>query len=371
MTEHDDSGFAPVLRGDETIAAIRCTPTGDALRVEVVPARSFGFLRADVDSLIEHIRAEAQTRAVPTVTLATKDPFLRSHAVAQGATGTLRSDLTLPLVDTPADALRADPEPVDQRIRRWLPDGHVDTTRGSPLIRTLRRVQSGLSHNVRITARRGDVEVSAVVPAGPELMAESLAAALDTMIRISERFPGLARQFHHLVFATSGYGMVTGRVSGEAGGGRISINPAHVDGRAYEALAARAGPTTAPTGGPRRLPRPASGTFLPVDKVVAHEIGHCVDELAQSGRLSSATEFRRLIGEAVGVESVEFALRGERPHAEPAWVAARAELVAQVSDYATTNPVELFAELFSAWIEGESTPAVDAFGELMNARYPG
>ncbi len=303
------------------------------------------------------------------MTLATKDPFLRAQASALGFAGTLRSDLVASAAEL-GSVHRDDPESVADRVERWLPGCRVDTTRGSPLTRALRRVQSGLSHNVRVTASRGGINVSAVVPAGPELMVESLAAALDTMLRIGERFPRLARRFHHLVFATSGYGMATGRVSGEAGGGRISINPAHVDGRAYAALAARAAPTAAPTGGPRRLPRAPSGRFLPVDKVVAHEIGHCVDELAQSGRLSSATEFRRLIGAAVGVESVEFALRGERPNAEPAWVVAREELIAQVSDYATTNPVELFAELFAAWIEGESTPAVAAFGELMDSRFP-
>jgi hypothetical protein len=164
-------------------------------------------------------------------------------------------------------------------------------------------------------------------------------------------------------------------VSGQAGGGRITINPAHVSTDAVATLIAKyadAETLAGTAGAPSRYRAPGrpSGYSLPVDRVMAHEVGHCVDGLSLNGRIADSAPFRARIGRALGVESVELALRGRRPDAPPEWRRAYGDLVAQISDYATTSGVELFAEIFAAWWNGDAGPVVEAFDEIMQAQFP-
>jgi hypothetical protein len=95
----------------------------------------------------------------------------------------------------------------------------------------------------------------------------------------------------------------------------------------------------------------------------------------QAGVLTSAaryTEFNRTLGEALGVESLELALRGAEPDAPESWRQARDRLVREVSAYATTSPQEANAEIFVQWWchpPGRST-LVDAFGALVDRYLP-
>ena len=107
-----------------------------------------------------------------------------------------------------------------------------------------------------------------------------------------------------------------------------------------------------------------------MDTVVAHEVGHCLDALAGSGRIADTTAFRVAIGRALGVESVELALRGRAADSPPEWQRAHALLVEQISDYATTSGVELFAEIFATWWSGSEGPVVEAFDQMMKEQFP-
>ena len=104
--------------------------------------------------------------------------------------------------------------------------------------------------------------------------------------------------------------------------------------------------------------------------MVAHEVGHCLDALAGSGRIADTTAFRVAIGRALGVESVELALRGRAADSPPEWQRAHALLVEQISDYATTSGVELFAEIFATWWSGSEGPVVEAFDQMMKEQFP-
>jgi len=209
-----------------------------------------------------------------------------------------------------------------------------------------------------------------VAPLGPDLMVESLAATLDTLLAIFDRFTGVARQIPPIVFGMAAMEMLEGHVSGQAGGGRITINPAHVSTNAVEMLMAKYAAAEIGVPGRYRVPGRPAGPALPVDRVVAHEVGHCVDGLAVNGRLADTAAFRSRIGHALGVESVELALRGRAADAPTDWRRAYAELVDQISEYATTNGVELFAEIFAAWWNGDAGPVVTAFDQIMNERFP-
>ena len=345
------------------------------LDVVVATARTFGLGRADAVRLLKGVGVVARTTGSDQVQLRVSDAVVRAVARERKFTGTLRADLvrTAAPRDLPADP---DPPPLDrdavrEELGRLLPGAVVAIESGGLLARVARRSETGMPGCARVVATRGGRAVRVVAPLGPDVLVDSLAAALDTLLGIFDRFAGVARQIPPIVFGMAAMEMVEGHVSGQAGGGRITINPAHVSASAVELLMARYAATE--SGSPRgfRAPGRRSGAAVPVDRVVAHEVGHCVDGLAGNGRIADSAIFRTRIGHALGVESVELALRGRADDAPPEWRRARAALVDQISDYATTSGVELFAEIFSAWWNGDPGPVVEAFDRLMAERFPG
>jgi hypothetical protein len=81
-------------------------------------------------------------------------------------------------------------------------------------------------------------------------------------------------------------------------------------------------------------------------------------------------EFNAALGDALGVESLEHALRGRERGAPAEWQAAHAQLVRDVSNYAGTNPREATAEMFSLWWRGDrASPVVARFGELVEQHF--
>ncbi len=346
------------------------------LDVVVATARSFGVARVDAARLLADVRAVARTTGAARIRLYANDPVVRTAARVQGFTGALRSDLVLDATawdgEITANWPALDRVAVETALHELLPRTRVTIDAGNPLVRLARRSETGMAGCVRVVAVRDGRSVQLVTPLGPAVMVESLAAALDTLLAIFERFSAVARQIPPVVFGMAAMEMVEGHVSGQAGGGRITINPAHVTADAVEMLMARY--LTAELGRPAaRAYRPSGrpvGAALGVDKVVAHEVGHCVDGLFGNGRIADTAEFRTRIGRALGVESVELALRGREAGAPDDWRRAYLALVEQISDYATTSGVELFAEVFAAWWQRKDVPVVTAFDGLMNARFP-
>ena len=113
--------------------------------------------------------------------------------------------------------------------------------------------------------------------------------------------------------------------------------------------------------------------FSPIDGVVAHEYWHNLDTTVLSTP-AVYVELNRVLGEELGVDTYEHALRGGEKGA-PAGVGARAQRIAvEVSRYALTNMRESTAELFKLW--WCSTPAapppplVACFGALLDRFYP-
>ena len=105
-----------------------------------------------------------------------------------------------------------------------------------------------------------------------------------------------------------------------------------------------------------------------LESTTAHELGHLLDAWMQARHYPESIELRRELGRHFGVATLEHALRG---NAEEDAV-ARAQLVAEVSEYAGTNTVEAFAELFKLWWRRDDEPsrAVSLFGELMDRYLP-
>jgi hypothetical protein len=287
----------------------------------------------------------------PTV-LRTAEAVLRDRARARGYQGPLRGDLVATGVVE------------EQRLERYLPGTEITLGRRSALRRGARRLALGIEGLERIVATRGDLTVSITAPIGPTTMAESLAAAIDTLFRVHARLGRVARGIPPIAFGVRDQATATGHFAGTNAGAAIGLSPWYVDRAAADRVRAAAPGDDGRTA--RRPSRPAEPGWFPVDKVLVHEVGHSVDRARWGGYLSDTPEWRRRMGEAVGVASVELALVPR----EPAHVAARARLVDELSAYATTNGVELFAEAFTVWFFGGTGPLAAAMDVELRRRYP-
>lgn len=373
MSDGSNDERIEITRDGDVVAVADVATGADAMVAAIIPARSFGLVRADALAAVDAVVAAARERNAGGIDLAAKDPLVRSAARATGFDGPLRANLACDLRLVPAVpvATRLTERPdVVAELEAFLPNTRVVVDRGGWAARISRRMVTGMAGNARITAERDGARATTVAVIGADLMTESLAAALDTLLRLDSRFGAIARQLPTVVFAMSDLHMVEGRVSGEAGSGGLSINPAHVNIAAMEMLAQRPLVAVSSSGIDSRASRRSMSGFLPVEGVVAHEVGHYIDHALRGGRLSDSSEFRQRIGHALGVESVELALRGRSPDAPLEWQHAQRDLVEQISDYATTSGVELFAEIFEAWFHGGVGPVIAAFGPLMDERFP-
>ncbi len=378
--ELPDHGEIDVVNLLGTVAVASWTVMDDHLAIGLRTVRSFGIASVDARRLLVAVAQVARTAACGRVRLRTNDAVVRSIARAEGFTGDLRADLERAVAgwepgpdgaEGPDRGSKAhDHGAVAAELRRLLPDTTVTIEAGGPLARLAWRSETGMAGCARVVAVRGAHRTQVVTPLGPELLVESLAAALDTLLALFARFTSVARQIPPVVFGMAAMEMVRGHVSGQAGGGRITINPAHVRVDAVELLMEQYAAAESGTPSRFRASARASDRASPVDKVVAHEVGHSLDALSGGGRIADTTAFRVAIGQALGVESVELALRGRAVDSPPEWQRAYALLVEQISEYATTSGVELFAEIFATWWSGGEGPVVGAFDHMMKEQFP-
>ena len=113
--------------------------------------------------------------------------------------------------------------------------------------------------------------------------------------------------------------------------------------------------------------------FTPIDGVVAHEYWHNLDTTVVASP-AVYLEINRALGEELGVDTFEHALRGGEAGASVEWQSARARIASEVSRYALTNWREATAEMFKLWwcsSPGASpSPLVRCFGAQLDRYYP-
>jgi hypothetical protein len=347
----------PVEVTDElgVVARLYGSDTDDGLVVHVVTPRL--VLTRDESAQVLAAVERATTEA-PAVRLVTNDAVLREAARAAGYRGGLRA----PLV---RDATTGT-VPVPTTVAGWLPDVEVTEQAASPPRRLTRFLATGLDRTARITARRSGFEAAVVTPLGPDTLLEPVAATVDTLLDLAIRFGPAPVRVPPITFSLNGTGIAHGRVAGANAGAGIVLSPMYVDAGVLARIRRRLDANARGGGSPRR---PRWERFR-VELVAVHEVGHSVDQARGSGRLSDTVEARTALGRAVGVDSVELALRAGWSGAPAAWSSGRARIVEDLSEYATTNCVELFAEAFVAWYLREETPIVGAMDEVLRSRYP-
>ncbi|MFI5046043.1 MAG: hypothetical protein ACHQIG_03185 [Acidimicrobiia bacterium] len=337
--------------GHDVVAAVRVgDDAGGVVAVDVAAPERVG--RAEARMLVEAAMTLTPRAGDAPRSLMVSDALVRFEARRVGCAGALRGLLSPPGAEVPdapsfAGAMSAFLPRCEVRERRmWL-----------------------RAPEVRVAPDGGGGRVRIRLPREDEVMAEPVAAAADTALAVKARFGKAARGIDALSFDHGGVGLATGDVSGLAEGasGVVVLTPNFV----VPDLLERERRTRAQASR-RTRPEPADAVpFGSLDEVVAHECWHYLDaEVRVSG--TDYVAFNAALGEALGVASLELALRGRERGAPPEWQVAHARLVEEVSAYAATNPREATAEMFSLWWcgRGGSSAVVATFGELVERVFP-
>jgi hypothetical protein len=313
-------------------------------------------VRALLDALTAHVPAGFE--------LVTTDPFVRDVARRYGFAGPLRGPLA-PDASGSRDASR-DPAGVRDAVQQLLPGIAVGVeTNAGPARALLRRAVSGVARTFNLFARPDAQErpTRFSVPERSDLLIESVARCIDTTIEIRRRFGPAAASARRVSFDHADFQLLSGHNAGSAdrSSGVIHMNAslASLDGLVtMETLRARRG-----GGSSAGVPAP----YNQIDGTTAHEMWHQMEGAVEARRNMDGIDLRRRLGEALGVETLEQAVNGVRPRSPDAWKAAHARLVAEVSAYGATAPVEATAEMFKLWwcAGGEPSPIVRRFGELV------
>lgn len=333
-----------------------------ALSLALVGAAPWG--PADLAGALAAGRALAASAGVATTVLDAGEPLLRHEARAVGFSGGLHQPLEASGPDGPAPAAPAPGAAGLVAAAGALGVTLAPARRPGPAALVGRRLARGVGPSLDLVVDQpGARPVRLSVPDRADVMPEAVALAAAVIRSVRTRFPAHAGSVRSVSFDRSGWGLVSGRHLGEASGGpgAISLHVAYVVAEeAAGMLHRRAGYVT--------LERAAAATE--VEGTVAHELWHQLeaDMLAVDHRRLVAV--RAATGAALGVETLEQALKGDRADAPGAWRTARARLEQQVSPYAATAVGEATAELFRRWWCGLRSPAVDAFGAALDAAFP-
>jgi hypothetical protein len=350
-------GATGVWDGTSQVAAVeRSQREGrDLVGVTVLTPLTLG--RAGARELVGVLAGVGETGSDGPPLVFVHDALVRFEARAAGWSGALRQPLTAPRASTPDAAPAGDARLA--AVGALLPGADV------------RRV--GLGRHLltlRITDAGGRTKIRVRMPDRDDLMPEVIASAVDTTLAVKRRFGRMASGVRALAFDHGGGQFADGSVAGsaESGTGTIFLNTnlAFADDLASQRLRMAA---EGAVGVAAVVPPP----FTALEGVVAHELWHNLDATIQTTP-GVYFEFNRALGEELGVETFEFALRGGEATAPPEWRAARVRIVQEVSVYATTNMREATAEMFKLWWcsrpEAPPSPLVACFGALVDRYYP-
>lgn len=370
--ECDRGAAVATIKSDgQQVAAIAASIEGDALVVRLQNGRWEEFDTARARSLVEGLGRAAAGCGALIVRLDSSDLLLRNQARLNGFEGGLRESLTFRL--TPGVRSNSGVEPTSSwavsTLETLLPQWSIRAVwPKSPVRRVIQRALSGSGAQIHLILRAPSGRFDLWVPEREDLMPEPIAMAADTATAIKLRFGPVLRHVRFIRFDLAHHGMSKNRVARAA---NMAVPSVHLNaGYCCVDLAVK---NEARRQGwePKRPPARTAATFK-IDKVVAHEIGHQFDNGFQGSRYKESIEFRRRLGESLGVPSIEFAIRGTWTEDQPAAVRAKALLTQHVSPYATTNLHEAMAELFAVWWFGgrACAPIIETYDRLIEEYFP-
>ncbi|MGZ4689949.1 MAG: hypothetical protein ACXVKA_02980 [Acidimicrobiia bacterium] len=369
----DGSSFARLdaRSGTELIASFVEQPTPTGSRVTMT-ARAAARDEAGARELLETLGTHARARGGATLELETTDPLLRDEARWLGFTGSLRGPLVRELELTHRAMRQADtsaatsPEVIRSAISSLLPElPIVAAAGGGPLRALMRRAASGIPStvNLSVAPAAGEAPTLFSVPNRSDLLDESIARCIDTIIQIRRRFGRVASAIRRVSFDLASFQLLHGQHAGSAD---RSVGVVHFNAN----FASVGGMLALDRQREQRAPGVSAGVPAPfnqIDGTAAHEAWHQMEGALEARRSLDGIALRRSLGEQLGVETLEHAVLGGRPRSPDAWKRAHVRLVTEVSPYAATAPVEATAEMFKLWwcSTGDPAPIVRQFGELI------
>ena len=350
-------GGTGVWDGDTQVAEIEVRPGEGRDLVGVTLLTPLTIGRDSARALVDTLADVGDTKADGPPLVFVHDALVRFEARAAGWTGGLREPLTRPGGTGAPDNENGDPRIA--AIAAMLPGAEVRRSGFGRHMLTL-----------KIAGGDGRTKVRVKMPDRDDVMAETIASAVDTTLAVKRRFGRMASGVRALAFDHGGGQFADGSVAGsaESGTGTIFLNTnlAFADDLVAQRL------RVAAEGG-RGVSAIVPPPFTPLEGVVAHELWHNLDATIQTTP-GVYFEFNRALGEELGVATFEYALRGGEATAPPEWRAARVRIVQEVSVYATTNMREATAEMFKLWWcsrpEAPPPPLVACFGTLVDQYYP-
>ena len=350
-----DPAGLDVWAGDQRVAAVTARPDGLAFAVN---AYAEGHCGRDVaDCILTGVEGMA---AAPGALVDSYSPVVRDQARRRGYTGPLRGPLAIGHASSGDSASSSADRAETAAAVSALIGRPVSVDDAAGRLRVLNAVRSGYRRSVRLTV--SDPRLAVTVPDSPDLMVESVARAIDTVLAVRARFGPHADHLHVVSFDRTSHRVDGSRWAGQANQMVFSIHLNDNLALADAWVRHRRGQGAA---GDRTLSAPVPHPFARVDGVSAHEAWHQI-EFKFRGRYADHTAFRRELGQALGVETLEHAIQGRQRHAPEEFVRACARLGQTVSPYATTNPLEATAEMFKLWWCGVSNPTIDCFGRLLD-----
>ncbi|HEX3540993.1 MAG TPA: hypothetical protein VHT75_11190 [Acidimicrobiales bacterium] len=365
--------------GDRELADVVRRVDSEALRVSVATRLSPVATAAELAALVGAIITEGQAQGRLAIMLADgTDLRLRYFARAAGFQGPLRGDLRLDLRASPAAPAGGESgvTRLVSDLEALLPDVTLATRRPPGIVRSiLRSAASGVSGTVHLIARLAneDRALQLAVPVTSDVLAESVALAVDSALSLRRRFRPLLDPVR-VFFDEEAHGMRVGTIAGLAAPSvrDVHLNSAYLSLSGQERLQRQRAERTANPDPARRPPLTVLPPFTWLDALVAHEFWHQIEFGLESARYRDSVEFRRVVGRYFGVETLEQAIKGARADAPSEWQAAHRKLAGEVSAYGATAPKEATAELFAQWwcTPADPPPPARFFGPVLRQFFP-
>lgn len=363
--------IATIESEGQTVAAVEASFQRDTLvaRVQIGPWEGFDSARAQ--SLVDDLGCAAVGCGAVILRLDSANLLLRNRARLNGFEGGVRESLILRITPDAQNGSHVESTSswAVSTLEALLPQSSIRAIwPSSPVRRIIQRALSGSGARIHLVLQTPPGRFDVWVPEREDLMPEPIAMAVDTAIAIKSRFGPALRHVGLIRFDLAHHGMSKNRVAGVAD---TEVPSIHINAGYCCADLAPLNETRRGGWKPKRPSAPTAATFK-FDKIVAHEIGHQLDHGFQGSRYRESIEFRRRLGETLGVPSIEFAVRGTWDEDQQAAARAKALLTQDVSPYATTNLSEAMAELFAVWWFGgrDGTPIMETYDRLIEEYLP-
>ena len=360
VTEDGGDGSVILWTEGRPVAKVGVDVGSDSL---IVSATTTVVSEAESRCLIADLGTVASDLRLSSIKVFTVDPVLRNECRRAGFTGEIRGPLQIPMTElSQGPRFEFDGKTMAQCMAELVNEigawPHVHVARNLTLVGAVRRAVMGAITSVNLVCDDDVGRLGFRVAVGQDLMPEALAQAVDTARRIRHRLRPWLDHLRLVWFERLEGDHVVAR---HAGAADLSAQVMHLNASfilSQRWIESRRRRMVRPSARPSAT---VSGPFTMIDATVAHESWHLAEAVIEARDYKASIQFRKALGDYLGVETLEQAVKGGERHASPARRIAWERLRDEVSPYAATSSREATAEMFKLWWCGTLSPLVSAF----------